>query len=279
MKRTLIACVLTICSSATAHAAIITFTVDPSRSSLSLNAQTLLGGSSLPTTPQAANSLTTTYTGTLTVDVESGNAPTVQILTGSQLIAGNSGNWLPGTDYTDYLNVPNAQSTYLTQPVAANYGLITDLSSLPGGGAVNGVSGESPSAIRNLVIGLADYTAKAVLGDGTFNAAGTATDFLSGMVFYSSGGNPPVTDMVNTLSSQPTQALGDSASLVTAGNVTTLTLPISIETDYFVNFLLLKQTLSGTIVATYTSVPEPGTLALVGMAAFGLLRRRRSLSA
>jgi hypothetical protein len=201
----------------------------------------------------------------------------VQILSGSQLIAGNGGNWLPGSDYTDYQNVPNNQSIYLTQPTAANYGIITDLSSLPGGGAVNGISGQSPSAIRDLIISLADATPKVVAGDGTFDASGTLTDFLSGIVYYSSGGKPPVTDMANTISPQPTTALAASASLTTVNGVTTLTLPISIETDYFVNFLQIKQTLSGTIVATSTPVPEPASLGILGIAGVSLLRRKRKV--
>lgn len=257
------------------NASVMTFTIDPARSSLSLDAQTLLFDAALPTTSQGPGSLTTSYSGVLNVDLQDGSMPTIQIMSGSQLIAGNSGNWLPGTDYTDYLNVPNDQSTYLTQPVGANYGIITDLSSLPGGGAVNGISGQSPSAIRNLMIALTDSVPKMLGLDGTFDASGTATNFIGGTVYYGSGGKPPITDMFNTIAPQPTTALSDAASLVTAEGVSTLTLPISIETDYFVNFLLLKQTLSGTIVATSSVTPEPVSVGMLGIAALGLFCRRR----
>lgn len=72
------------------EAAEITFAVNPS-SSLSLSA--VFAGLTLE--EQAPGSLTTTYSGTMTVDVDDLGTPTSIDFLSSMLVAANSGSWLP----------------------------------------------------------------------------------------------------------------------------------------------------------------------------------------
>jgi hypothetical protein len=198
----------------------------------------------------------TSYGGTIHADV---SASSIQFLSGSVLTALNSGDWLPGEDY----NAPN----YLTTAAGANYGVVTDLSSL-------GLPSASPSAVRDLAISL-EHTAPAALSGGVFDEGGIATDYTDGIVFYSAGGTPPITDLA-TVTPDPTQSLADLATLTTIGDETTLVLPFKMTSSYWVNFLLIQQTYEGTITATHV-VPEPASLLLLSAGAAALLRRRRSL--
>jgi hypothetical protein len=259
---------LVLLAAATARGAQVTFTVDPAQSSLAIASSTSVFGSPLPTTAQAAGSLLAAYSGSIVAEVTPG---TIQIQSGSSLTAGNSGNWLPGTDYSSYpadLDDPNG---YISTPVPANYGILTDLTSL---GAVLGKQGVSPSAIRGLVIGLVDSSPK-MLTAGTFDEAGTNTDFTAGTVFYSSGGSPPITDLANTVNPD---SFGDAAgqgTLVQLGDTLTLTIPVSFAVNYNVNFLAVSTTYTGTIVAT-ALVPEPaGYLLLASGAAAVFVAKRR----
>jgi hypothetical protein len=247
-------CAVTV-SAAVANGDVMEFAVDPLQSQLTLTAETLLMGNPLPTSPQGAGSLTTVYTGTILTDVAS---TTIQFLAGSVLVAQNSGNWLPGDDYS----APD----YLTQPDPANYGLVTDLSAM-------GLPSVVPSAVRDLEIAL-QHAAPVPLTAGVFDEGGIDTAYDNGTVFYSAGGNPPVTDLAGTVTPDPTQSLVDVASVTTLGDETTLVLPFKMTSSYWVNVLLLQQTYEGTIVATHV-VPEPATLALLACGVGVALGRRR----
>jgi hypothetical protein len=84
--------------------------------------------------------------------------------------------------------------------------------------------------VRYLEISL-QHENPVVITDGTFDEAGIDTAFASGTVFYSVGGNPPITDLAGTVNPDDTAAIiGSDASLVTVGDVETLTLPFSMST-------------------------------------------------
>jgi hypothetical protein len=246
----------------TATAAVLEFTVDPAQSVLSISSQTSVLGAPLDTTPQAPGSLGTSYSGSIFADL---TPRTIQLLAGSSLVAGSSGDWLPGTDYSNYPADLDDPSGYISTPVAANYGIITDLTPL---GAVLGKQGFSPSAIRGLAISLVDAGPKTLAGN-FFDESDTATDFTAGAVFYSSGGAPPITDLANTVFPGPTVDAPGSGSLVIVGNEYVLTIPVSFQVSYPVNFLTVTTEYRGTIVAT-APVPEPSTLMLLALAAGSL---------
>lgn len=249
---------------AISQAAPLVFTVDASASSLSISPSTSLFGTPLEMQGQEAESLTTSYSGQIVADV---TASTIQFLPTTVLVAGNSGNWAPGVDYSGYPDDLEDPDGYVMTNYPANYGISTDLSPL---GTVLGQNGWSASAIRNLQISLSDTTSRPLVA-GTFNEAGLATDFLSGTVYYASGGTPPVTDLANTVFPQNTvDVSGATGELITAGNLLTLTLPVDFNVTYNVNFLTLSTQYTGVIVAT-AIVPEPATGGLLGLAGLCLL--------
>lgn len=237
------------------RAEVLTFTIDSGASSLSLQTTVSLFGKSLPTGSQGPGSLTAPISGTIIADV----TPTsFQILSGSELVIGNSGNWRPGTDYSDYVPFPTPTGPiYLNTAVPANYGISADLSDL-------GFSSTTPIAVRDLVIALLDSSAKS-LTSGSFDASGTGTDFTSGTVYYGAGGTPPLTDLANTVYPGPTLVTASQGELSSAGSLATLTLPFSNSTTFTVNFLGITTAFSGNIVAT-AAVPEPTSAALVFVA-------------
>jgi len=225
-----------------ARADVMTFTVNSTLSQLTLTPTTLLFGSPLPSSAQGAGSLVTGFSGTIVADI---TGSTIQFLGGSFLTALTSGDWLPGDDY-------NA-GDYLTDPDAANYGVLTDLSSLS-------LPAASPSAVRDLTISL-QHTAPVALTGGTFDEGGIVTDYTDGTVFYAVGGTPPVTDLTG-VTPNPTLSTAAPATVTTIGEETTLTLPFQMTSQYLVNFLAVGQEYNGTIVATHV-VPEPSTMAML----------------
>lgn len=226
-----------------AIAAIFDFTIDPAHSFLTITPSTDVFGTPLTVTMQGPGSFTTSYSGVIRADVTDS---TIQLLFGSSLNADSGGDWRPGTDYSNYPADLADPSGYAMTALPANYGLITDLSPL---GTVLGTNGPSPSAIRYLAIALFDSAPKP-LEAGSFNEAGTNTDFTSGTVYYGSGGSPPITDLANTVFPGPTDDSLGTATLTDAGGVQTLTIPVSFQSTYDVNFLTLTTRYKGVIVAT-----------------------------
>lgn len=267
-------------ASTQAQGAQMAFVVDPAQSSLSItNSVTIFGSPLATSTPQGSGSFTTSYSGKLFADVTSS---TIQLTSKSSLVAGNSGNWRPGSDHDLYTGVDDQYDGvvngifadgYVEVNEPANYGLVTDL-----GPVSAGVIGQKPlsnSAIRDIVFSLADSVAKPVTG-GAFDEANTAFDFLSGIVYYSSGGRVPETPLTlgpAWIDIDPNASTPSSGTLTTSGARTTLTLPVNLRVSYPVNFLMITTTFTGTIVAT---VPEPGSFAmLLSSGAFGLVGLRR----
>jgi hypothetical protein len=245
----------------------VQYVVDPTRSSISITPQTLLIGSPLGSTPQGPGAWTASYSGVVEADL---TGASIQLLPGTNLVAGNSGDWRPSDDYSSYNpNDANEDDGYVNTPAPANYGTFTDLTAL--GGAHSDRS-ESPSALREIQIRLTDNVAKPITG-GEFDEAGMGVSFTSGLVYYGAGGSPPVTDLVNTVSPDPTTDAPGTATLNVDGNIETLTLPVQFEVTYFINFLVSSTQYEGTIVATRV-VPEPTTVALLAPMGIPLLLRR-----
>ncbi len=185
----------------------------------------------------------------------------IQLLSaGSQITAGNSGDWKPGTDYSGSNYTYNdPTSPYVVASVPANYGLTTILPQGLGGGY------PSDTATRNLAFALSDATAKPLVG-GSFDEAGGTVSILSGTVFYNQGGAPPITNLAGAgISVTATQEIEGSGTLGIVGDEYVLTLPVSFTTSLFVVVLDVASTYSGVLVAT-APVPEPSTLALVAVA-------------
>jgi hypothetical protein len=240
-----------------AQAAIIKFKVDPTRSALTITPSVnLFGATQYQVTPQGLGSFTTSYSGSLYADI---TPTTIQLLAPSSLVAGISGNWKPGTDYSNYPGDANDPNGYPNTAEPANYGVMTNF--IPLNGRI------SLSAIRDLEISLVDSVPKALAGGG-FPEAGTLTDFTSGTIYYNSGAAPPITDMANTLFPGPLADFTGNGTLATIGTTQTLAIPLQFTVDYNIAVLSLSTTYTGMIVAT--AIPEPAT-ALLLTAAFGAL--------
>lgn len=238
---------------AKASAVPLTLTIDPSVSSLTLDGQ-LSGFTFLE---QAAGSKTTSYTGTITVDVDNPLAPTTISILSGVIDANVNGSWLPklggSTGDTDADPTPPAEGDYGLKAqlfnqdaaFAAARGLVFDISSGPE--AVVGGMFNSTESLA-VVSGVFDSWVTPVVGGG--------------------GGNDDLTgDLYLRDATLPTQS-----SYVISGKTATLTIPIRaklVDDDDFTAF-------SGTLVATAT-IPEPSTLMLLGTVVMGamVVRRRK----
>jgi len=196
------------------EAAEISFTVDPT-SSLSLSA--VFSGISLG--EQGNGSLVTTYSGTVTVDVDNLGAPTSIDFLSSALIAANSGDWLP-----DVGGGPSGGNTGPAAP--ANYG----------GFAATGfiLAGDAYAAIRNFELDATTLGGSlAVTGGTTFPStqtftvsSGTADFNIEGGLF--AGPDASTSDLAG--SSAVNQA-STASTYVRVGSIVTLTLPVDIDID------------------------------------------------
>lgn len=244
---------------ATAHAATKQFTIDPAQSSLTIAPSTsLFGFLSFPSAPQGDGAYTASYSGTIDADV---TATTIQLLGTSNLVAGISGAWKPGDDYSNYPADALSPTGYPNTTVDANYGIFTDFSA----GSSFGLPPSSLTAIRDLEFSFFDALPKPLAG-GTFAEVGTETGITSGTAYYSVGAAPPITDLTLGAPVIDSSALADTAgtgTLTKSGFVYTLSIPVSFTVAYNA-FLDIATTYSGTIVAT--AVPEPASAAIVAAA-------------
>jgi hypothetical protein len=260
----LLAAVCLLCNAASA--ATITFNVVDSLSSLSITPTAGFVPGSAPTQPQGAGAWSTKYSGIVVADV---TASTIRLMPTTQLVAGISGNWSPGINYPLPADSSRAETVpaYVNSSVFANYGTTTNLTSIGGPSASN-------SAIRNLQISLADSAPKPLTA-GLFDEAGSTPSFKSGTIYLAYGSTSPSGPLTNLAGAgvtiNPTTDYTGAGSLVQAGNVLTLTLPVQFSESHFFGMT----TFYGTIVATAT-IPEPATFGLLVAAVPAALLVRRS---
>lgn len=238
-----------------ARADVITFTVDPTQSSLSISG-TFNG---LPLYPQSgvANPLTTAYSGTITA--EHNFAENSLQITGSNIIGNANGSSSP-------INI---------SPVAlSNYGFSSPFIVLPG-------RPEGPPQMVGALLAFSfSLTSPAITSPSSFDASQIAGTIESGkfeyeLFLYNQG---LVTTFYSTDGSGAAAGglsfAAENGSLVDTGGIETLTIPISTEYTIEASGQPLVVDLSGTIVAT-APVPEPSSLALLGLSTISLTARRR----
>lgn len=217
---TLLVAVLFVAGSGPALGEPVVFTLDPTRSVITLSGAALGN----PFAPQADGSLTTSFGGTVNAEV---TASSIAFSGGSRIDAATSGDWEP---------LPGGAAGR----APADYGA-----------QVSVLFGVARAALRNLVL---DATSAVLpLSDGRFDSSGVAFGFPEGS---SAALDFNVSGLLGTSGSQPlegfaTNKVSSGATLVTAGGVRTLTLPV--EAEYF--FALLSPqdvnvTLTGQLVAT-----------------------------
>jgi hypothetical protein len=235
----------------TAGAELVTYTIDPAESALTLTGQLTDNTAS----QQSSGSLFTSYSGSIVADR---GATTIQFPGGSALNAAVSGNYFPDNDGFDD-----------TDP--GDYGRTA-----PGPFGTTAFE-----AIRDLVFDLFDDTSglgATVAANGSFPSTSFGLEIDDGEsdTMFGLGGNPD-----NSLIGKGTansSGLG-SSSVVVNGDIETLTLKISTGPIGYNVSQSGDSTLvfTGTIVATRTIIPEPGSVALAAVSAAGMLlgRRRR----
>jgi hypothetical protein len=192
-------------------------------------------------------SLTTTYSGTVTVDVDDLTNPTAITFIAANAVAANSGSWLPavggGTE-----GDPGIEGDANPGDAApANYGFFLDLGG-PGAAVLYGASRDTILSLnataRPITAGQFDPTDMNItVPQGTFDAN------LSSGAFGDSAGPDDITGLTGTNCAN----LGCGSSMGTysvTGNVATLTLPI----DFKIGGGTPEVRFTGTLVAIHSLV-------------------------
>jgi hypothetical protein len=212
------------------NAAPVSFTIDPARSSITLSGAVI--GMSMQ--PQAPGSLTASFAGTLEADLSD---TAIAFSEPSRLRSQNSGNWAPGVN-----------GTAGTAPAA--YGAM-----------ISSFLASATAAARDLEL-TATSEALAIAG-GAFDSSGIRFGFTPdgpSALDYSVV-SPLLSDADRlNLSGLTTNDVTSMATLATAGEVQTLTIPVS--ATYFFSLLSdgdVRLTLAGQIVATRTVGGAPPT--------------------
>jgi hypothetical protein len=197
-------------------------------------------------------SLTTTYSGTVTVDVDDLTNPTSITFIAANAVAANSGNWLPAVGGGTEGNPDIDGDADPGEPAPANYGFVLDL----GGPSAAVLYGASRDTILSLNAPARPITAgqfdpsdmNVTVPQGVFDAN------LSSGSFGDDAGPDDITDLTGTNCAEA--VCGSSmGSYSVAGNVATLTLPINFK----IGGGTPEVRFTGTFVATHSLVqPQPG---------------------
>jgi hypothetical protein len=191
-------------------------------------------------------SLTTTYSGTVTVDVDDLTNPTSITFIAANAVAANSGNWLPAVGGGTVGDPGIEGDADPGAPAPANYGFVLDL----GGPAAAVLYGASRDTILSLN-GTARPITAGQFDPGEINLTvpqGTFDANLSSGAFGDDAGPEDITDLEDTNCTN--LGCGSMGSYSVAGNVATLTLPI----DFKIGGGTPEVGFTGTFVATYTLV-------------------------
>ncbi|MCA9195207.1 MAG: hypothetical protein KDB03_25720 [Planctomycetales bacterium] len=234
----------------TVEATVVIFSVGDSSLALTGNVD-VSGVGSFAMSDQAPGSRETTYTGTITVDVDDLFNPTVMSVLSANVIANVNGNWSPNDGGT----APSPLSP-------GNYGISVPL--IGGTGKARGVVFDLAAA------------STAVAAGGAFNVSGESFTFTAGNL-----------DVFSTaLNDGNSVALTGSAANVSAlaGQYTSspTELLLRVPAQFTIPFTIAgTPTVSGTMTLTgvlngVASVPEPSTFGLTAMWGLLLVRRRRS---
>ncbi len=235
-----------------AQADIVTFNIQSTPSTLSLSGNAnITGVGNFIYGQQAAGSLITQFSGTITVDVDNFNNPTTITFLNANVVALVNGEWLPAVG-----------GSSLNPAAEGNYGVATDFGF---------------GACRNLIFDIGNNGAASIDGAGDFSSATQRWAHAGGQLDLrigddSDGGSSGLA----AIASDQVTNTGGTANYA-SGPIATLTLPVAISFNYLVpGTPSIQGTMNynGTLVAT--AVPEPGSsLLLAGLAVLGLVIRRR----
>ncbi|HJQ79667.1 MAG TPA: PEP-CTERM sorting domain-containing protein [Lacipirellulaceae bacterium] len=233
---------LTVVGTGDLRAAPLTLNLDSSQSSITLSGSF----SNIPAMQQGPGSLTASYSGPISIDVDNLLAPTSIQISGSSAVASISGQWLPEAGGGPAAGNPGTAQN-------ANYGLQVS------GGAL----GNAYAAIRNLEFNVTGGPVPVVAGafpsTQTLNVASGLFAFNLPPFFM----DPPGQDDLS--GNMLTNASATPSTYSVSGSTATLTIPISI-TDIDDDLTIVY---TGRLVAT-GQIPEPSSIALVSLALVGV---------
>jgi hypothetical protein len=198
----------------------------------------------------AGTSLTTTYSGTVTVDVDDLTNPTSITFIAANAVAANSGSWLPAVGGGTVGDPGIDGDADPGNPAPANYGFVLDLGG-PGAAVLYGASRDTilswNAMAKPITAGQFDPSdINITIPQGTFDAN------LSSAAFGDDAGPDDITDLTGTNCPNLACSMG---SYSVAGNVATLTLPI----DFKIGGGTPEVRFTGTLVASYSLIqPLPG---------------------
>jgi hypothetical protein len=212
--------------------ATMTFQIDPGRSQLTAK---IAINSSTSSVPQGANSLTTSFQGTLLADAETDS---VSFPGGSSIVAQTTGNWQPGGTPADY----GGQATILgSTAFGAVRDLSFDVSSAPLPLASDGTFSSGQDTLK-ILIGTISFSVPA------FNALETET-FANATATNTASNSSRLT-----------------ATTTPAGLLETLSIPIDVVYPFSaVSNADSQLEFTGTIVATASIVATPPVINLDGV--------------
>jgi hypothetical protein len=237
------------------QAAVVNLTVVPGLSSLKIGGNidaSSVGGpgfKNLPISAQGPGGDITSYSGSISIDLQPG---TIQLLTGSSIVAANSGVWSPaGTNGGgDPVAGTFAPANYGVQVAAIGalstyYNLVMDF-----GAPIVGIASTPTPLVGN-----------------NFNLLGQAMSYDTGRTAITSGlGNGD-----SNYAGFPT-IFGTNGVDTGTWDGTTLTIPVHSTVTYTIDEdlgIIGTVTMTGTLVAT--TIPEPSTMIMAGLGVVGLV--------
>ena len=239
-----------------ANASILTFNLAVPSSNLALSGSASVTGAGVVNyaAQGGAASLSTTYAGSFTVDVNDLFNPTSIRFVSGALVANSNGSWLP-----------NNGGTNGTTAAVGDYGFAAP--SITANGKLRDVVFSFSAASTNVTAGTGAFS---VLGQ-TFQHTAGSIDLFSATL-AGGGSSALVNSGVNSSAA--------SGTYTVAGGIATLSIPVTVNIGYAIAIpnsgVLGTNTFTGTLVGV-TAVPEPSSMILIG-GAFGcvaFLRRRR----
>ena len=212
-----------------AFAVELTFEIDPTRSQLV--ASSFVNAVEQFSMPQGDGAEVSSYSGTITVDVDDPSAPGFISFLEAEAIAADSGDWLPAPGGGD----PGDPG----DPAAANYGLFVDA----------GPAGQLFGAFRDTAFTITSDDLNIV--DGMFESGQTFTTlrgFLDSNIISPLGNDTNSDDVTGDETVNASVVMGD---YVVEDEFITLTLPVDLEYLGDVDFFF-----EGEIVATFGEPPQ-----------------------
>jgi hypothetical protein len=219
----------------------VIFNLEPSNSSLQMSANIFGGLPGFFLSPQGPGGDVTSYSGTVTVDVDDPLAPTSITFVAASAVAANSGNWLPNNILCETADGPCDDTTNNEgnpdvdgdanpgTAVPASYGMILDL---------NATTGIAYGAQRDIAWNITSEPIAVTSGEfpseQTFGVSGQQDLNVSSVVF----GDDASQDIFDPFDPEDPDTTENDPSLVASyavdGSVATLTLPIDmifLDTD------------------------------------------------